>query len=263
MNHVTDMLPVLQEEGLRCLFFVTGLSADDDAAMLWYEELLLILIDAAAGPLEVGGHDIEIRGNLGTREERRTIWWNAVKQLSSLNWETRSAFIHQLRLDLGVEGSGKAILARGEAWRRRFQLMARTELRTLRACGMTIGAHTVTHPRLSCSTSALAASEIHECKGLLEAAIGDSVWAFAYPFGDPESVSAGVLGMAEDAGYEAAFLNFGGGLGAALPRFAMPRIHVTSTMSLGELEAHVAGFYTTLQRVANRETSPATVSVDH
>jgi len=262
LNHVTDMLPLLQEVGLRCLFFVTGLSAGDDTAMLWYEELFLILIDAAAGPLEALGPDIEIRGNLGTREERRAIWWNAVKQLSKVNWEARRAFIQELRVELGLGDSGKAMLGGGDAWRRRFLLMTRADLPSLLAGGMTIGAHTVTHPRLSCSTSALAESEIRECKRLLETAIGDRVWAFAYPFGDPESVSAEVLGMAEVAGYEMACLNFGGGLGATLPRFAMPRIHVTSTMSLGELEAHVAGFYTTLQRVAQRETPPATAAVD-
>jgi peptidoglycan/xylan/chitin deacetylase (PgdA/CDA1 family) len=262
LNHLTDMLPVLQEEGLRCLFFVTGLSAGDDTGMLWYEELLLILIAAAAGPIEARGPDIEIRGDLGTREERRAIWWNAVKQLSTANWEARTAFIRQLRVDLGVGDSSKAMLAGDEAWRRRFQLITRADLQRLPASGMTIGAHTVTHPRLSCSTPALAKSEIRECKRLLEAAIGNRVWAFAYPFGDPESVSAEVLAMAKGAGYEAAFLNFGGGLGAALPRFAMPRIHVTSTMRLGELESHVAGFYATLQRSVTRGTYPATTAVE-
>jgi peptidoglycan/xylan/chitin deacetylase (PgdA/CDA1 family) len=262
VNNVTDMLPLLQEEGLRCLFFVTGLSAGDDTEMLWYEELFLILIDAAAGPLEARGPDIEICGNLRTQEERRAIWWSAVQQLSRVNWETRRAFIHQLQVDLGCKDSGKAMLTRGDAWRRRFLLMMQADLQSLRAGGMTIGAHTVTHPRLSCSTPALAESEIRECKALIETAIGDRVWAFAYPFGDPESVSAEVLGMPEAAGYEMACLNFGGGLSATLPRFALPRINVTSTMSLGELEAHVAGFYTTLQRVTQRETSAATVAVD-
>jgi peptidoglycan/xylan/chitin deacetylase (PgdA/CDA1 family) len=119
---------------------------------------------------------------------------------------------------------------------------------------MTIGAHTVSHPRLSCSTSTVAQFEIRECKRLLETAIGDSVWALAYPFGDPESVSAEVLSMAERAGYKLAFLNYGGGLSARLPHFAIPRIHVTSEMNLGELEAHVTGFYTRLKRAGKPET---------
>jgi len=224
---------------------------------LWYEELLLMLIEAAPGPLEARGPGIEIRGNLGTRAERGAIWWDAVKQLSRLDWEARSAFVRQLRVDLDLEDSALAMSSGGDAWKQRFLLMTQADLQTLRSSGMTIGAHTITHPRLSCSPSTSAQSEIRECKPLLEAAIGDRVWAFAYPFGDPGSVSPEALGMAERAGYDVACLNFGGGLGAELPRFALPRIHVNSTMSLGELEAHVAGLYTRLQRAGQRETPAA------
>jgi hypothetical protein len=86
----------------------------------------------------------------------------------------------------------------------------------------------------------------------LEAALDKPVWAFAYPFGDFESVTPQVLEMAKEAGYQAAFLNTGGGLGADTPRFAIPRVHVTATMNLGEFEAHVAGFHRSLQRWAGR-----------
>ena len=48
--------------------------------------------------------------------------------------------------------------------------------------------------------------------------------------------------MAERAGFSCAFLNGGGGLGAPMPRFALPRVHVTGAMNLGEFEAHVSGF---------------------
>jgi hypothetical protein len=58
--------------------------------------------------------------------------------------------------------------------------------------------------------------------------------------------------MAQEAGYSAAFLNWGGGLGAELPPFAIPRVHVTASMGLAELEAHVAGFYSSLQRYVGR-----------
>ena len=51
-NAVTDMLPILQEEGLSCLFFVTSRSLAEDASMLWYEELYLTLLAAPEGVLE-------------------------------------------------------------------------------------------------------------------------------------------------------------------------------------------------------------------
>jgi len=53
LNTLTDMLPVLQSEGVFCLFFVTGASSGNDPGkldprtlwprMLWYEELYRLM----------------------------------------------------------------------------------------------------------------------------------------------------------------------------------------------------------------------------
>jgi len=106
----------------------------------------------------------------------------------------------------------------------------------------------------------LARAEIAESRSRLEAALGKPVWAFAYPFGDAESVTPQVLEMAKQAGYEAAFLNIGGGLGAGIPRFAIPRVHVTAAMNLSEFEAHVAGVHGSFQRWARRAPSDAVLA---
>src|ERR1700722_2067292 len=113
---------------------------------------------------------------------------------------------------------------------------------------MTIGAHTLTHPVLSQLPPELAWSEIAESRARLESALGREVWAFAYPFGDAGSVTPRVVAMTKQAGFDAAFMNMGGGLGSSLPLHAIPRVHVNAGMSLSEFEAHVSGFYETLQR---------------
>ncbi len=46
LNCLTDMLPVLREEKVSCLFFVTGLSATQARSVLWYEELYLLYREA-------------------------------------------------------------------------------------------------------------------------------------------------------------------------------------------------------------------------
>jgi hypothetical protein len=43
-------------------------------------------------------------------------------------------------------------------------------------------------------------------------------------------------------------MNAGGGFGANIDRFAVPRVHITADMSLSEFEAHIAGFYRTLRK---------------
>ncbi len=247
-NCLSDMLPVLQQEKLSCLFFVTGASTEEWRTMLWYEELFLQFLRAPAGRFEISSEGVLIQGDLGSREQRRALWWSSVKRLSQVDLGKRKLFLHAARIQFG-ENAERDLLEENSASCRRFGLLTRAELQELASAGMTLGAHTLSHPMLSQLPPELAYVEISESRMRLEAALEKLVWAFAYPFGDPQSVNAQVLEMAEQAGYRAAFLNFGGGLGTDLPAYALPRVHVTSEMSLAEFEAHVSGFYTRLQRV--------------
>jgi peptidoglycan/xylan/chitin deacetylase (PgdA/CDA1 family) len=110
----------------------------------------------------------------------------------------------------------------------------------------------MSHPMLSQMPIDLARAEISESRARLECALGKRIWALAYPFGDSQSVTPQVFALAEQSGFAAAFLNYGGGLGTELPQYAIPRVHVTAEMEIGEFEAHVAGFYAALQRRAGR-----------
>jgi peptidoglycan/xylan/chitin deacetylase (PgdA/CDA1 family) len=132
---------------------------------------------------------------------------------------------------------------------RRFLMLNLPELRQLAGAGMCIGAHTMSHPMLSQSSPDAAWTEISESKRNLEQALGQEIWALAYPFGDSSSVTSREVRMAERAGFQCAFLNMGGECGTRTPRFALPRVHVTSEMSLAEFEAHISGFHRSLQEV--------------
>jgi peptidoglycan/xylan/chitin deacetylase (PgdA/CDA1 family) len=247
LNHLTDMLPVLQEEGVKCLFFVTAASAGEERKTLWYEDLFLIFISMPEGTFDFSRGTIEIRGELRSRQQRRSIWWNSVQRLSQMDAEARNDFVASIRERIDTR-SFRGFDGTDPVARRRFGLMTCPELRQLSAAGMTIGAHTVSHPVLSQMPPELAFAEIAESRTRLESALQRNLWAFAYPFGDPQSVTPQVLTFPQRAGFEAAFLNFGGGLGTALPPFALPRIHVTSETTLSELDAHVSGFYGRLRR---------------
>jgi len=248
LNNLTEMLPILQDEGLQCLFFVTGASISDHPTMLWYEELLLLFLRARAGHFKISASGIEVGGVLGEREQRRALWWNAVKRLSQVDAESREGLLHEAHLYFGMERPLDYFLATYPGTRRHFSLLMREELQQLVAAGMTIGAHTLTHPILAQQSPELAWTEIVESRARLESLIGKPIWAFAYPFGDESSVSPGVIAMVKQACFEAAFLNTGGGLGADLPLLAIPRVHVNAGMSLAEFEAHVSGFHESLRR---------------
>jgi peptidoglycan/xylan/chitin deacetylase (PgdA/CDA1 family) len=254
LNNLTEMLPVLRHEEVKCLFFVTGASAADTEtrSMLWYEELFLLYLRARAGHFEISHEGASLSGNLQSWKQRRTVWWNSVQRLSQLGQEKRTSFLRALQARFGLD-SWRAFDPADSVSCSRFGLLTSSELRELAAAGMTIGAHTLSHPILSQCPPDLAHYEIAECRVQLEAVLQQPVWAFAYPFGDEQSVSPQVLTAPEQAGYSVAFLNFGGGLGGGeLPPFAIPRVHVTAEMSLAELEAHVSGFHAWLQRRAGR-----------
>jgi peptidoglycan/xylan/chitin deacetylase (PgdA/CDA1 family) len=257
LSNLTEMLPVLQAEGLRCLFFVTGASVREERTMLWHEELLLLFLRAPAGKFRVSVGEIEIDGVLGETEQRRVLWWDSVKRLSQVGAEIRKSFLHTAHSYFGLEESLQFFLSSYPKALQHFCLLTNTELQELSTAGMTIGAHTLSHPILSQLPPELAWTEIAESRSRLETALGKPVWAFAYPFGDAGSVTPGVVAMAKQAGFEAAFLNLGGGLGADLPLHAIPRVHVNAGMRLGEFEAHVSGFYGALRRGITR--SPQTV----
>lgn len=249
LNNLTDMLPVLQQESLKCLFFVTGASTGEERTMLWYEDLFLIFFRASNGPFEISCEGLMISGELGSREQRRAVWWSSVKRLSQIDARSRTSFLQTARVQFGL-GSERYLDVEDPAMCRRFGLLTCAELRELASAGMTIGAHTMSHPMLSQLPVASARAEITECRARLESAVQKRVWAFAYPFGDAQSVTPLVLAIPKEVGYEAAFLNYGGGLGVELPPFALPRIHVTAEMRLAEFEAHVSGFHARLQRTA-------------
>ncbi len=239
-SSLTSMVPILREEELSCLFFVLGASAEETPASLWYEDLYNLLLAAPAGRHQFDSH---LAFDLGDHAQRRAEWWNLVKKLSQRDHSARLRFLEKARQSLAVpEGPGVGTKY-SEARRERFSILNSQELRELVKQGMSVGSHTLSHPILSQQSTEDAWKEISESRILLEKAIAQPVWALAYPFGDPASVGSRDMLMAQQAGFQCAFMNVGGGFGAQLPRFALPRVHVSAGMNLSEFEAHVSGFH--------------------
>ncbi len=241
-NALTDVLPILQEFGFSCLFFVTGASLCDTPEMLWYEELYLMFLAAPYG-LEIGAHT-----QVATRKEKRASWWHWVRKLSRFDGCTRREALERIRRQLGLSEGWDSQYREDPVRARRFLVLTRDELFQLAASGMCIGAHTLSHPVLSQSPEELAWNEISGSRRGLEQALGKQIWALAYPFGDPSSVTSRESQLAEQAGFRCAFVNGGGGFGSQIPRFALPRVHVTAEMSIAEFEAHVSGVHRSLRQ---------------
>jgi peptidoglycan/xylan/chitin deacetylase (PgdA/CDA1 family) len=85
--------------------------------------------------------------------------------------------------------------------------LTRAELGTLAAQpGITIGAHTMTHPSLARLTPAAQRTEWSECQALLRASTGQGIRFAAYPYGSPSDADAATADVAAACGFDAAFV---------------------------------------------------------
>ncbi|HVN19615.1 MAG TPA: polysaccharide deacetylase family protein [Dongiaceae bacterium] len=248
LNNLTVMLPLLRQYDLQCLFFVTGASLDADALMLWYIELYLMMMEGREGDAEAEFCGVRVPRLKDAPHEKRIQWLNLVSTLSLLDACQRLEFLEEAGRVWGVAAGWRRRYLDDSVSRQRFQVLDQAQVEELGAAGMTIGAHTLSHPELSRQPAELAAREVMVCRHKLKECAGQPVWAFAFPFGNPATVGDRDLRLAEEAGYECAFMNIPGPL-SRTNKFALPRIHVTSEMSLGVFEAHVSGFHESLRRL--------------
>jgi len=239
VNTLTDMLPVLQSEDVPCLFFVTAASCSDEPGMLWYEELYLLMRNQSLTEA-VSQLPIEPGVEVPSSESLQSRWWRTVRRASQLDASARADWMVRVR---SQSGSKQAI-----ACEKRWRLLTVSELRQLAQAGMSIGAHTRSHPVLSLCSDEEAQREIQVSKLEIERALGRQVWAFAYPFGNPATMGDREFRLAREVGFCCAFLNVEHWQGMNSNPFALTRTHVTAEMALPEFAAHLSGFHLRLQR---------------
>ena len=242
LNTLTDILPIIRTFGVPFLFFVTGYSLLEHSSMLWYEQLYLWLHMRQAISLRLPGR-VAVHVAQNSRE-KRVLWQELIRAFSALPQNGRQDALEGVRIQIGIAESWQAEYSQNEPLRRRFLMLSRSELLQLAAAGMTIGAHTLTHPMLSQAPEAEARIEMSQCREQLEDFLGREVWALAYPFGTPDAVSARETRMSRGAGFTCAFMNTEA---ESQSDFALPRIHVSAGMTLAEMEAHLCGVHGSLR----------------
>ncbi|HEY1656867.1 MAG TPA: polysaccharide deacetylase family protein [Candidatus Sulfotelmatobacter sp.] len=243
-NPLTEMLTVLQEEKVPCLFFVTAASCREDPGMLWFEELYQLM--RRQGSSNPAPQFLPESASDNSAKSFQDWWWSAVRAASRFDAETRAIWMQEFRVRYGALPS---------EFEKRYRLLNLFELKRLSDAGMSIGAHTCTHPILAASNDQNAYREIHEGKLRLERVTGKPVWALAYPFGNPSTMGEREFRLARQAGYSCAFLNVEHWEGQQMNPFALCRTHVTSKMSLPELAAHLSGMHARLQRAVGPKIS--------
>lgn len=105
------------------------------------------------------------------------------------------------------------------------RLLSRRQVRTLAETdGITVGAHTVSHPSLAALDLIAQRDEIESAKSTLETLVDRPVELFSYPFGSKSDFSHDTIRMVKQANFSSAFANVPGHVHTKTDLFAIPRL---------------------------------------
>jgi peptidoglycan/xylan/chitin deacetylase (PgdA/CDA1 family) len=189
--------PILKGHGVTATFFITT-GFIDNRRISWWDEIAWMVNKSPKTELHAKGW-LEDTLSLKIEERERT-----AKTLINL-YKTLPSSRKQAFVDLLAEASGTGRHpADGDFW------MTWDNIRQLRAAGMHIGGHTVSHPVLARLAADEQEAEIVGCKERIEAELGEPMRYFSYPDGGRGSFNEDTRRCLVDNGVEYAFSYYGG-----------------------------------------------------
>ncbi|MDB5511229.1 MAG: polysaccharide deacetylase [Enterovirga sp.] len=231
-DNVEHAKPVLERHGAPWTLFVTTDYAAGQGRLWWIE---LEEVVRRRDRLAFGEGSSRRDMAAGTALEKSAAFAAAYAALRAGPEEELRATIGRWCDEAGIDR---------EALVRRLCLGWDDLLALAGAPGLTIGAHTLTHPMLAKHDEDVARREIVEARGAIERRLGVPVRHLSYPVGDPTSAGPREFRLAREAGYATAVTTRPGhlfpehaGLLTALPRVSVNGLH----QSAGAVRALLSG----------------------
>lgn len=207
--------PVLADYELRATFFVTT-GFLDTQRLAWWDELAFYVRHATVDELTPFGFEesFSVRG-----EDRKHAIRRVIECYKKLPGSRADLFLSAVADAAQCEQSPEAVV--GNMW------MTWDDARAIEAAGMTIGAHTVTHPVLANLSIAQQRFEVFESRDRIATELGHRPRFFSYPVGQPDSFTGETEQIIAEAGFDAAFSFYGGAVDVgSCSRFNVPRIAI-------------------------------------
>ncbi|HUE86407.1 MAG TPA: polysaccharide deacetylase family protein [Vicinamibacterales bacterium] len=207
----------LAKHGATATFYLTaGCLADGQP--FWPSELRYLVAAIPAGRVAMHGGALKVEVDLTSDTARKAAVNQLTKVFKRHPIPVRESLREQLRHLAGHPVMPRVMLT----W---------DEVREMKAMGMTIGAHTVTHPNLPNAGPADAWLEISGSKARLEAEVGAPVTMFSYPNGGAERyMTDDIARMVREAGFTAATTSWNGFARRQSDVFALERVHVAERL---------------------------------
>ena len=201
-DNAMEALPIMEEEKVPATFFVST-GTIDSAGEFWWNEVERIVLEGRHLPASfiMKAGRFKKKWPTGSETERRSFYQELVRYLTNSDSGQRDDLLLQLR---GWARSEQGVATRNRA-------MTVDELRRLaESSWATIGAHTVTHTRLSSLPARLQRHEIADSKRQLETWIGREITVFSYPFGKRGDYTKETVALCQEAGFAKAATNVPG-----------------------------------------------------
>lgn len=223
--------PLLERAGVPATVFIST-GQTDAVRGFWWDELAVLMFDTPGLP--------EVLTVTSAGESRRLEVPRAAADASCGGWRAGSppptarhaAYDELWRLLQPLsDGAQRAMLdalwhqagAAAPTARTSHRALSAQELRDLSSvAGLSIGAHTITHPRLSAHAESVQRHELLDSKVRLEQLLRRPVTSMSYPYGDASDVTVRVT---RELGYRVACTTRPG-RPAAGERLRLPRLHV-------------------------------------
>ncbi len=215
-DQMVHAVPVLTRHEAPFTFYVTP-GFMERKARLWWVELEEAVREAGSIDVEVAGVPLSLR--TGTPNEKQAAFTQIYRRLRACSEEELLDVTGRLAQSSGVD-QRQIVDELCMDW---------TELEALgRHPLATIGAHTITHPRLAHLSEAEMRTEIGASRSILEERLGRPVIHLAYPVGDNGSAAAREFAAASDFGFASAVTTRPGLIypAHATHRTALPRVSV-------------------------------------
>jgi peptidoglycan/xylan/chitin deacetylase (PgdA/CDA1 family) len=200
--------PILTKYGASATFFIaTGYLND---GLMFNDAIIEGIRHYQADKLDL--HQFSMGDyTIKTDEEKFSTICNILPKVKVMSQENRNSVV-----DFLAKQQTKPLL--------RNLMMTTAQLKTIKQGGMSIGAHTVSHPILCSIDHQTAFDEISQSKQYLESLLNEEVPLFAYPNGRyGQDYSSEHAGLVEKAGFKAAVSTNWGVSTLASDRFQLPR----------------------------------------
>lgn len=191
--------PILKDEGVRATFFVsTGFM--DKPCVPWWDEIAWMVRTSKRDRIVLSPWLTEPVAL--DRSDRETAVRQILRALKTLPTASTGKFLDALA---EASGSGRCVAGEGQnVW------MTWDMLREMKAGGMVIGGHSVTHPVLARSSPEQQRDEILACGKRLAEELHGPMYCFSYPVGGGNASDSVTRECLREAGVRYAFSYYGG-----------------------------------------------------